>query len=168
MFTLTLPWLVVVASLLLWLPQNAVHEGAHCLAHKYAGDEIVKFWPFPSWALGSFSFAYMSYRRRTPVSPHLDGFCAAAPQIVNTCVLALLIPLHFISLPPWLFSICAALVIVNFADGAVNLGTFYRSTPRPTDGWTWAALWKLPTWGCRAFAVTWHLLFGAHVAAFLL
>ena len=163
-------WIVGVTALALWLPQNAAHEGAHCLVHKWAGDEILGFQPWPGrMADGSFAFAHMSYRRTRPVPARLDGWCSSAPQVSNTLVLLLLLPLHLVSVPQVLLSLLTGWALVNFVDGAVNLGTFYRPAPKPgdswrtTDGWRTASAWAMGPWTCRALTALWHVGMGLHV-----
>jgi hypothetical protein len=161
-------WMIVVTALVLWIPQNAAHEGAHCLAHSAAGDTIKSFWPFPGWRTGSFSFAHMSYQRTGEVSPFVDGLCSAAPQIANTVILCALMPLHLLSLNPIVEAVLTGWAIVNYVDGAVNLATFYRMRPRlSTDGWSTAMLWDLDPWTCRAVAMTWHFWMTVHVIALI-
>jgi hypothetical protein len=162
--------LCALTAVLLWIPQNAAHEGAHCVVHKFAGDEITAFWPFPGWHRGGyFTFAHMGYRRTTPVAPVVDGFCAAAPQITNTLILLALLPLHLVRTPGWLFAVLTAWALVNFVDGAFNLGTFYYATPRKgTDGWRAAKSWGVNPWVCRGLTLVWHLGMGYHLFALLL
>ena len=151
---------LVLCTLALWLPQNVMHEGAHTVVHWLIGDKITGFWPLPGWKTGGFTFAHMTYRRPHPVSSESDAIASCIPQLSNTAVLLVLLPLHLHSLGV----LPVAWAIVNFADGAANLGTFYRAMPKhTTDGWHTAKLLSLNPWSCRAVALVWHLLMGVHV-----
>jgi hypothetical protein len=157
--------MVLLFALLLWLPQNVAHEGAHALAHRLCGDEVTELWPFPGWRSGSFAFAYMRYRtvsgRKTRAQ---EALCAMAPQLLNTVVLLLTMPVHRLELSGWVLNLVAAWSLVNFVDGAVNLSTFYRWGERPpTDGWRAAAALGAPVFACRAVAVSWQICMALHV-----
>ena len=156
-------------ALLLWLPQNAVHEGMHAFAHRWAGDKVTELWPLPGWKSGSFAFAYMRYETiKGRKTWQQEALCAAAPQLWNTLVLLLLLPVHALDPDDWMTKACTAVALVNFIDGAVNLSTFYRWSSRPrTDGWRTAEALGAPVWTCRAIAATWQLGMGAHVGLLL-
>lgn len=62
-------------------------------------------------------------------------------------------------------SILVGVFIINFVDGAYNLGTYYRPEPedKRTDGWKFQRDWDFSSLTCRLGAVAWHLWFGAHL-----
>lgn len=156
-----------------WPLQNAIHEGAHAAAHLCLGDEVRKVVLHPTNKEGEFSlafwedgftWAYMTYRRsEREVRPLTEGLAAAAPQLVNTALLSALLPvLFFADVRPVEQCLITALCVTHYIDGAWNLGTFYRPTPRKgTDGWEWAEHWGLGRLTPRLLAASWHLGFGA-------
>ena len=163
-------WLVALVALVLWLPQNAQHEAAHCALHKWYGAEILSFKPWPTWE-GHFRFASMSYRqpKDKPLTGPQEALCSAAPLLLNTTILIAAGLLRWAldgtgAASPVLLSILAGWALVNYVDGAVWLGTYYRSKPKPsTDGWKVQRALDIDVDSCRAMAVAWHLGFGVYL-----
>ena len=55
-------WLWLIAYLpLTFLLHNCLHEFAHCVACWMHGVKVTRFWPFPGWGAGRFTFAYMAH-----------------------------------------------------------------------------------------------------------
>lgn len=168
LFEGTILWLLPILLLALWIPQNAQHEAAHAVMVKYLGGTVTKFRVLPTRDDDGITFAYVSYRwgEKGRPSPYWDAWLSAAPQLLNTFLLVLLIGarLAFPGMPELLATVLSTIMLLNFVDGAVNLGTFYRLSPRfSTDGWSWQRGWGLPVWACRVGTVLWHLVFGAFV-----
>jgi len=171
-FTGTILWLVALVAALLWIPQNATHEGAHALVAKFYGGSITKILFYPNDKDGKFSFTPWAaghawarvWWEGGEYTAHQRGYVSLAPVATNTILVTLLIVarLVFPDMPPWLASILAAWALTNFADGAFNLGTFYRSEIKSsTDGWGFQARLGLSPLVCRIGAVVWHLGFGS-------
>lgn len=89
-------WIALVTALVLWLPQNAQHEYAHVAAHRHWGAFTWTFTPYPSWKLGYFTWAHMTYLQdpERPLSDMARGACAIAPQALNTVVLSVLLGIY--------------------------------------------------------------------------
>jgi hypothetical protein len=56
-------WIVALC----WVPfsfllHNVVHEGAHAVVAKAAGSTVTRFWPFPGWRAGYFTWAHVLYQ----------------------------------------------------------------------------------------------------------
>lgn len=164
LFDHTILWLLPLVAVALWLPQNAQHEGMHALAAKHWGATITEMHLFPSRKLGSFAWAYVRWEGGD-YDKTARGLISIAPQFANTVILSLILGLRwrFPDMHPVANTILAGWFTVNFVDGAVNLATFYRPTPKPsTDGWSFADHLKLSPTVCRVTTVAWHLWFGFH------
>ena len=127
-------WVVAVSALLMWLPQNVQHEGAHALVAKFYGATDIAIWPFPSKRLsGRFTWAHVQWRWTESVRPAQRA--SLAPQVLNTLLLlALFAVFRLWEIPHPLFSILTAWYLVNLIDGAVNFATVYwLELPTGTD-----------------------------------
>lgn len=165
MFAGTVLWVCVVTALLLWLPQNAQHEGAHALMVKRYGGTITRFTPYPSWKNGHFTWASVAWEGGEYTTKGRAAI-SIAPQATNTALLVLLGAVWLSTdLPEVAASILAGWAFVNYVDGAWNLGTFYKPEPpenqKYTDGWSFQRNMGLNKWLCRGLAAAWHVGFGA-------
>lgn len=168
---ISVPLLVILVAVL-WVPQNAHHEGCHALAYWALGAEITKFKVIPTFYKNTWkveTFASMSYTFPEGVKrpgPFWEGAASCMPQIVNTIWLALILGIYYILNPEgWVLTGLTALYILHFVDGAWNLGTFYKKRPEHpyTDGWEAASAWGWPTWSARLVAILWHVVYGSHL-----
>jgi len=173
-FSGTLLWLVALAAVLLWIPQNAQHEGMHAFIAKRYGAEIVKMVLYPTDADDKLSFTFWKEGHTWAYVQWTGGnfddkaraVTSCIPQVTNTLVLFLLGGVRFLIDPsPVVVSLLAGWALVNFIDGAWNLGTFYRPEPeeerKSTDGWSFQKHSGLDKWLCRGLSACWHLGFGA-------
>jgi hypothetical protein len=165
MFTGTVLWVVALTALLLWFPQNAQHEGAHALMAKRYGATITRFTPYPSWSTGYFTFASVAWKGGE-YDARGRALISVAPQATNTAILLLLALVRFGANPSEVVvSILAGWALVNYVDGAWNLGTFYKPEPpedrKRTDGWSFQRNMGLNKWLCRGLTAVWHVGFGA-------
>lgn len=179
----TILWLVAAVSVALWVVQNAAHEYAHVVAHRHWGAEITKFVVYPTnaddrfslafWKPG-FTWAHMNYRQREPLSHTAQGVTSIAPQFANTVVCSVVLGAYwrFPDMPAGIASVLVAWYLVNFVDGAFNLGTYYKwwtefdeegGAIASSDGWRFQKHWRIPVTYCRIGAVIWHLWFGFHL-----
>lgn len=158
----TVWWIDLIAALALWLPQNAIHEGAHAVAARHWGGKIIEFWPFPSKKLGYFTFAHVRWQwAEGHPDETADGVVAIAPQALNTLLLMVIFIIEPRISNPVASSILFGWALTNFVDGAYNLSTLYRKRPEVarTDGWRWAVAWKVGDGQGRALVALWQLGF---------
>jgi hypothetical protein len=173
MFTGTVLWVTSLTAILLWPLQNAQHEGAHALMAKRYGAKITTFVVYPTGADNSFSLAFwrqgftwahMSWKGGEWARPGRAAI-SIAPQAANTLALIFLGAVRWFVESPVLVSILAGMALVQFIDGAWNLGTFYNPEPeeerKHTDGWSFQRHSDTNKWVCRVGAAAWHLAFGA-------
>ena len=167
-------WAPFLVALFWWFPQNAQHEGSHALVAVLLGARITRFIIYPTnadeqfslafWRTG-FTWASVSWENN-PIEPDDLGKAigAIAPNAANTLVLSIFLILDIaleLFSPGWLHTVLTGIAITNFADGAYNLSTFYRITPKPsTDGWKFQAYTGLPIWLCRMLTPIWQAGFG--------
>ena len=172
MFTGTLLWLVALAAALLWIPQNATHEGAPALVARFYGATITKILLYPNDEDGKFSFTPWAaghawarvWWKGGEYTETQRGYVSLAPVATNTTIVTLIILAKYMipDMPVVMASILAAWALTNFADGAFNLGTFYRKEPKETtDGWGFQKKLGLSPLVCRVGTVMWHLGFGS-------
>jgi len=118
---LTLMWVII-----LWVPQNCQHEGAHALMARYLGVTVIKFWPLPGRnASGKFVFAHVRYDTKMYVDLPLTkkAFIAIAPVPVNLFML-IVSTIFFVIWPcqEWLLVI----IVVNAVDLGNNIRLFIQ------------------------------------------
>jgi len=159
-------FLLLLFVLILWLPQNIQHEGMHAIIAKLFGAEEVKIYPLPTWGPKSWIpkyFAYMTYRNLPKdTSDFKRGFISCAPQIANTLVIAFVILANIIlPLPAMLSIFLFALILVNFIDGATNLGSLLvRKEGHSNDAWDAIKHFKISTGVGRIMVFFWYLILG--------
>jgi len=117
-----------VAALLLWLPQNCIHEGAHAVPARLSGLGIDKFWPLPSfkglaWTKENFRFAYVDYADGVSLTNSKWSICHIMPVMVNIgfCTVCLVVSMLSAPLPDWGAGILFGFAINNAVDGINNL-----------------------------------------------
>lgn len=156
-------WVSLLLALILWIGQNAQHEGAHALMIKRFGGVLLEMRLLPSMSEGKFYFAYVVYRGA--FSSGQSAAISIAPQALNTAILCLLTILYWaVDLPAYLLVPVAAVFLLNLVDGGYNLSTFYRRVPKlGTDGWAFQEGTGINPWTLRIVTVIWQALFVAQL-----
>lgn len=150
---------LVVAVLLLWLPQNVLHESSHALVAKALGAQKISINPFPSFKDGTLRFASCSWVwTETPRASGL-ALAAIAPLLANTIFLTVASLLKPSIENLYLAAIVDGFLITNFLDGSFNALSILRPASRNlnTDAWTWRNNLAMPLISARIAVIIWVL-----------
>ena len=155
-------WMIAVCALLLWLPQNVQHEGAHALVARIYGHRITMFRPWPTRLGDGWAFAAMAHSGPR-LTDRAYGLIYAAPIIASTLVLvATYIALHLVEPGGWLAAALAGWALTSLVDGSVWFLTYARLSPSMAkDGWKVLWYWQLSPWMGRVVGLCWLALWWA-------
>jgi len=112
--------IAVGTSLVLWLPQNVQHEGAHALLAKIYGSVITEFHPYPGKLNGNSVFAYVRFSNPRKFTNPERAWISGAPWAANTIMLIFLAIANSQIHNPIVSAILAGWMINNLADGINN------------------------------------------------
>jgi len=166
--------IVLLASLILWLPQNCIHEGAHAIMARIFGWKTQKFWPFPGYTAsdGQFRFAYVLWAPGNPtISTTKRALIYSAPVLVNTTLICSLLFIVIITYICEASGIVAAILmgwaINNFVDGANNCRLLLTVGEKfPTSSADLVRCFRELDWSIKranAAAIVWLALISAAV-----
>jgi len=158
--------ILIAVIIMLWLPQNVIHEGSHGLMAKCFGGKDIKLYPFPRWDGTSWFpkyFAYMTYRFESgsDISNRQRALISIAPLMTNTFLMLLFIIFLSASIPYQFVNITlVAAIMVQFIDGAVNLSSVFGKPKTVQDAWNFMNHASISLADMRIYSASWCLLFG--------
>jgi len=124
---------LLVALLVFWLPQNAIHELSHGFVGKFYGLKMksLKLWPHKN-DKGRFYWARIIWHM-TPKLKQLKlknwRFISIAPLVSNTILVTLLSTILIFLQPLTILSaIVLALILSNLIDATFNLGVLLNAS----------------------------------------
>lgn len=140
-------WIVLLVAVIpFWLLQNVIHELSHGLTLRLGWNWDFKIWPFPSTALGRFTFAHVKYMKNSEsTDPPEAGWALVSimPRIVN--IVFILISAFFLAVfSNMVVSILFLLFMwTNLIDFCVGMLSSLRE-PNKSDIWKFQSYLGIP------------------------
>ena len=111
---------VIGVALLLWLPQNAFHEGCHALVVHLLGGKVTSFKPFVHKRNGKWYFASMSWNSDKTFTNRQRAYISVAPWIGNALIIVVTSAMNVFGSHKVGSAILLGWTVVNFMDFANN------------------------------------------------
>ncbi len=165
-------WQLLLWAVLLWIPQNAVHEYSHGLMAKHWKYTIDKVRLIPDLVDidkdGDIDRVYFAWVATDPpkdreANPTELGSIDIAPQLSNTLILTVLFMLRYVfwpEMPMWLASPVAVWAFHNWVDGSFNMLSVFRKQGS-NDTWRYVRRWEIPMTRARIAVAVWVVFWGA-------
>jgi len=134
-------WIVLLLAVVpFWLLQNTLHELAHGLALRIGWGWKFSIHPFPSRALGRFTFSHVVYEPKAAAEiPTNRGWALVSimPRIANGVFIpvgaVLSVALAQVSIVATV--LCALFAACNTIDLCVGMASIFRREPSQSDIW---------------------------------
>jgi len=165
-------WQMLVWAVLLWMPQNAIHEYSHGLMAKHWKYTIDKVRLYPDLIDADkdgkvdrvyFAWVETGKSEDREANPTELGSIDIAPQLVNTLVLTVLFMVRFVfwpEMPLWAASFVAVLALHNWIDGSFNMLSIFRKQGS-NDTWRYMRRWEIPLLPLRNAVLSWSVFWGS-------
>lgn len=147
---------ILCYALLLWMPQNVIHEGSHALMGRTMGWRIKRFWPFPGCRLGYFTFAHVVFSLPPPrhMTRKRFGLIKIAPIFTNVVLIGWILVVSFrTDLPYWVAALALtnAIDLLNNCKNAIYFDDLIKFVTNDLCGAGYNWLW--PDWKIRVAGI---------------
>ena len=162
--------IVIVAMLVLFIPQIALHEGSHAFMGKRYGLLVDEFRFWPGMVDGKLKMGYVRFESSSIVLPGEQRAHIAIAPMVLTSTLFIVAIVAVQVVPGWPAYLLLALALNNAIDGTYNSGRLafmaqHEDLTRNNDTLKWVRYETLGLpWG-RATAALWITSVWLSVAA---